>query len=135
MPILKQALGLLCAVSMTGAFFGQSLAELEDETFLGRNMTAPHATLMPYASKALAIEGDRYRSSNCQMLNGKWQFKWSPDPASRPADFYKPGFDSSNWKIIDVPSNWQIQGFGIPLYSNRPYPFAKNPPRVMDEPV
>lgn len=125
---------LLLTFFLMNNTFGQSLAELEEETFLGRNTTAPHATLMPYASKILAIEGDRYSSSYCQMLNGKWHFKWSPDPASRPVDFYKKDFDDSDWKTIDVPSNWQLQGFGIPLYSNRPFPFVKNPPRVMDEP-
>jgi len=132
--ISKIAFALLCIISLIQPSFGQSMGDLEDETFLHRNTTLPHATLMPYASRDLAVEGDRYSSSYCKMLNGQWRFKWSPDPASRPAEFYRQGFDSSRWDTIRVPSNWQLQGFGTPLYSNRPFPFAVNPPRVMDEP-
>ena len=40
----------------------------------------------------------------------------------------------SAWAAIRVPGNWQLQGFDVPLYSNIPYPFKRDPPRVMGEP-
>jgi beta-galactosidase len=43
-------------------------------------------------------------------------------------------YDVSEWPVIDVPGNWQTQGYGRPIYSNHPYPFAKDQPRVMTEP-
>ncbi len=33
-----------------------------------------------------------------------------------------------------MPANWQIHGYGVPLYTNSEYPFAVDPPRVMGTP-
>ena len=132
---MKKVFCILALCFLFNSFsYSQGLADLEDETFLHRNTTKPHATLMPYPTERTAIKGERYSSSYCKMLNGKWQFKWSPDPETRPADFYKNDFDTSQWDKINVPSNWQLEGYGTPLYTNVTYPFAKNPPKVMDEP-
>lgn len=30
---------------------------------------------------------------------------------------------NGQWKFIDVPSNWELQGYGQPIYSNITYPF------------
>jgi beta-galactosidase len=48
-------------------------------------------------------------------------------------DFFQPSFDVSYWDEIEVPSNWQLKGYGKPIYTNIRYPFAKNPPHVMGE--
>ena len=69
-----------------------------------------------------------------QCLNGPWAFRFSPDPASRPEAFFKPGFDASAWESIPVPSCWELHGHGTPLYVNYTYPFKADPPRVMGEP-
>jgi beta-galactosidase len=50
-----------------------------------------------------------------QSLNGIWKFKWSPDPQSRPVDFYKENYSTENWDNILVPGNWELQGFGTPF--------------------
>ncbi|MFK7946655.1 MAG: glycoside hydrolase family 2 TIM barrel-domain containing protein, partial [Saprospiraceae bacterium] len=68
-----------------------------------------------------------------QSLNGKWRFNWVRKPADRPIDFYKNDFDTSNWKEITVPSNWEIEGFGVPIYVNDRYPFERNPPFIPHE--
>jgi hypothetical protein len=39
-------------------------------------------------------------------LDGTWRFQ--PDP---PADFYEPSFSDADWKDIQVPSHWVMQGF------------------------
>ena len=65
-----------------------------------------------------------------QSLNGKWKFNWVRKPADRPIDFYKNDFDTSNWNEINVPANWQIEGFGVPIYVNDRYPFERNPPFI-----
>lgn len=67
-------------------------------------------------------------------LDGKWRFKWSSDPDSRPEDFHTADFDASSWDMIDVPGNWQTQGFGLPIYTNVLYPFAKDLRHVTNEP-
>ena len=55
-------------------------------------------------------------------------------PPSVPSDFYKPDFQVSAWKDIEVPSNWEMKGYGTPIYSNVPYPFKRDAPHVMGEP-
>ena len=67
-------------------------------------------------------------------LNGQWLFHWAKDPESRPADFYREDFDVSGWDMITVPGNWQLQGFGTPIYTNMTYPFKRERPKVTGEP-
>lgn len=94
----------------------------------------PQTTSMVYPDVASALRGDRDASPWFRSLNGPWKFSWSPDPARRPADFHRADFDDAAWDEIPVPSNWQTQGYGIPLYTNITYPFRRDPPRVTAEP-
>lgn len=94
------------------------------------NTVAPHSSLMPYPDEATALKATRQASPFHQSLNGNWKFNWVPKPADRPVDFFKPDFDVSAWKEIPVPSNWQMQGYDIPIYTNVPYPFPANPPMI-----
>jgi beta-galactosidase/beta-glucuronidase len=63
-------------------------------------------------------------------LNGEWLFKYSHETADRPMDFYKAGYDFTEWETIQVPGPWELQGFGKPIYTNITYPFEKNPPFI-----
>ncbi|MCG8525268.1 MAG: DUF4981 domain-containing protein [Opitutales bacterium] len=62
-------------------------------------------------------------SDNIVSLNGKWKFKWIERPSNRPMDFYDDSFDVSSWYEISVPSNWQTEGYGKPIYFNNGFPF------------
>ncbi len=108
--------------------------EIEDPQVLGINKEPWHATLMPYADTAEALRANRRASSWAQSLNGDWKFNWVPRPEKRPVDFYRTDFDDSAWKTIPVPSNWQMQGYGTPVYSNVNYIIKADWPRVMSEP-
>lgn len=98
------------------------------------NREDPHVTLVPYSNtqeafKAAMIDdpaktGIRVDSTYLQHLNGTWRFNLSNNPASRPVDFYKDDFDTSNWKDIKVPGEWQLQGFDYPIYTNITYPWT-----------
>lgn len=98
---------------------------------------APRATAFPYATPEEALKGDHADSPYFMSLNGKWAFKFSTKPADRPADFYKPGYDHSSWDSIPVPSNWEMEGYGTPIYTNVAYPFPRNIPHIPhdDNPV
>ncbi|WP_114940644.1 glycoside hydrolase family 2 TIM barrel-domain containing protein [Mucilaginibacter endophyticus] len=108
--------------------------EIEDPENIGINKEASHATLMPYASLKEALAGNRHASSYSRSLNGLWKFNWVDWPQKRPVNFYKPDYDVSKWKDIKVPSNWQVEGYGTPYYSNFTYIFQKDFPRVMSTP-
>ena len=72
---------------------------------------------------------------DCSLtLNGNWKFHWSPTPEGRIADFFTPKFDDSSWKDFPVPANWEVNGFGTPIYVSSGYPFKIDPPRVTSTP-
>ena len=86
------------------------------------------ATAYPYPTAAMALTNNPAESPWFKSLNGMWKFNFSKRPADRPADFYKPGYDTSKWAEIPVPSNWEMQGYGTPIYTNTNYPYPANPP-------
>lgn len=88
------------------------------------------ATAFPYESVALAKAGRPEASRYFLSLDGPWHFAFSPSPEQRPRDFYRPDYDVSGWNTIPVPSNWEAQGYGQPLYNNIAYPFPANQPFI-----
>lgn len=66
-------------------------------------------------------------------LSGYWNFFLVPNPKEAPQKFYEINFDDSTWGTLPVPSNWQMHGFDIPIYTNTEYPFPLNPPFVSTE--
>src|SRR5215211_2409477 len=79
--------------------------EWDDPAVLHVNTEQPHATMMGYPSADLARRGDRIRSPWFLSLNGSWKFKASRNLASRPVDFFQPGYDVTKWSGIRVPGN------------------------------
>lgn len=108
--------------------------EIEDPECLGINKEPAHATLMPYANLAEALNAKRHSSTYSRSLNGLWKFNFVKWPQDRPVDFYKLSYDVSAWKEIPVPSNWQVLGYGTPHYKNMGYTFQIDFPHVMSEP-
>jgi beta-galactosidase len=88
------------------------------------NRLPAHATLMPYADETSARFGDRTASPYYFSLNGTWKFSWSKNPAGRDTNFYKDIANVSSWSDINVPGNWQTQGFDYPIYTNVTYPWT-----------
>jgi len=97
----------------------------ENSRVFSINKEPAHATLIPFGSKKL-ISRNTKDSLYSKSLNGIWKFNWVKMPSVRPNYFYKVDFDSSNWKEIDIPSNWQMRGYGIPIYTNVKYPYSVN---------
>jgi len=97
---------------------------------LQENREPSRATMMVYQSPEAALAYDRNKSTWFQSLNGSWSFKWVRSPADRPVGFEAVDYDTDGWDQIDVPSNWEIKGYGLPIYTNEKYPFEKNPPHA-----
>ena len=135
--------------SPLAAFFGTTFSgaawstdtreEWDDPAVLHLNTEPPHVTMMVYPTPELARRNTRDQSPWFRSLNGVWKFQYSASPAARPAGFERPAFDDTPWPDIRVPGNWELQGFGMPIYSNSRYPFAYEPgnPRAQrnDNPV
>ncbi len=104
----------------------QEVPDWENPDIIGINKEPYH--------NSLVLPSQKNECKEIVSLNGKWKFKWSPNPDLRPVDFYKADFDVTRWEEISVPGSWQLQGFGKPIYVNINYPFQKDQPRVTSEP-
>ena len=87
----------------------------------------PRAFFVPFADAAAALRGRPGDSTRYKSLNGTWKFRYAERPAALPAEFWRDGYDDTGWDDIPVPSNWQFQGYDIPIYVNSDYEFAPNP--------
>ena len=103
----------------------------ENEKVFAINREPAHATAIPFANQQQAIANIDSNSSFYLSLNGQWKFNWVKSPNERPKDFYKKGFNDSKWIDFPVPANWEVNGYGTPIYTNITYPFKVDPPRIM----
>jgi len=129
------AMTMAMATVMATGVAAQSVPDWENPAVFGLNKEAPHVTMMPFASIEQALLNDRTRSPFYKTLSGTWKFHWVRRPADRPAGFQEPGYDVSSWGDIAVPANWELQGYGVPIYVNQPYGWTRSPepPRVDHE--
>ena len=97
----------------------------EDNHVLQINREPARAYYIPYG----VSKGDRTLS-----LNGDWHFRWTKTPDELIKDFYRTGYDVSSWKTLAVPANWEVNGYGTPIYVSAGYPFKIDPPYVTREP-
>ena len=101
----------------------------QDETVWQINKDTPHAHFIPFQSKD-AISNDIYSSTFLKSLNGTWKFNLVTKPADRPFYFFKDDYDISDWNEIKVPSNWEVEGYDIPIYTNVKFPHDRTPPTI-----
>lgn len=117
-----------------------STNDWENQNIIGINKEAATATFVPFAdSKSMKADPsyahpwERNNSTRYMLLNGDWKFNWVKAPEERPLNFYKPSYDVSGWDVIEVPSNWEMKGYGTPIYTNITYPFRNNPPFIQGQ--
>ena len=66
-------------------------------------------------------------------LNGTWKFNLYENPFEVPKNFYKSSFNDRKWGTIEVPSNWEMQGYGQAMFRNVAAPFPNGQPLSMLE--
>lgn len=133
MNIFKSMTAAIALISACWADY-TSNPDWENPQNLFQNREMSRAFFVPFANRDEALKGKRADSSLVQSLNGMWKFNWVPEPSKRPVDFHKPDYDVSSWKELPVPSNWQMHGYGTPIYSNQAYIFPRQWPFVMAAP-
>lgn len=128
------ALLLFCVFGMAGNAISQSVPDWQNQNALSSGKIAPHTLVLPYANEKAVIDRDIKSSPYVQSLNGTWKFSWMKNPEYRPKEFYLPETDLSSWDNIEVPGNWERQGFGTAIYVNTTYEFGEpTPPLVPNE--
>lgn len=135
---------LSAACLLSAPIFGQQqenrFAEITDPQLLSINKLPPHASFTSYVDETSALNKDMANGSFYLPLNGTWKFHYTEKFKERPTNFMEPDFNTADWKEIKVPGNWELQGFGDPIYVNVGYEFVSpgfdkylqepNPPMV-----
>ena len=110
--------------------------ELENPAIQGINKELPRASFVSYGSREMALKNNRVASERFASLSGTWKFKFVTGVSKRIANFAAQNADLSGWGDIPVPSNMEMQGYGIPIYTNVSYEFYPawnfKPPYVND---
>ncbi|MDD5184952.1 MAG: glycoside hydrolase family 2 TIM barrel-domain containing protein [Paludibacter sp.] len=121
---MKRILHILLFISLVFALKAQQ-ADWENNHVLQINREPARGGFIAYFNQP----GD------CSLtLDGLWKFHWSPTPEGRIADFFTSKFDDSGWKDFPVPANWEVNGYGTPIYISSGYSFQIDPPRVTSTP-
>jgi len=104
-----------------------------DHTVFKVKKLDPHADFFAFEAKELAVQNALEGSSRYQNLNSEWKFIWVKSPADRPKRFFKTNFDDRDWATIPVPANWEVQGYGYPIYLDERYPFTTEWPNIPED--
>lgn len=99
--------------------------EWENQYITQRNRYPMHSPYGAYETLEQALSCDRSASKYVKSLNGIWKFKLVESPQLVPENFYVVNFNDSDWDSIPVPSNWELHGYGKPIYTNIIYPFKR----------
>ena len=124
---------IIVITSITSIPLTGQLPDWENPAMFDQNKELPHTTFIPFEDETSALTKKRKESVYYHSLNGLWKFNWVRKPADRPVDFHKLSYDVSGWDSIPVPSNWELEGYGVPIYVNHQYEFADYKAPVSDE--
>lgn len=115
----------LFSILLSTQLSAQTVHDWENHHVLQINREPARAAFTPFS----------VQPGDCSMsLDGTWKFRWTPVPNERVLDFYRADFNDKDWTDFPVPANWEINGYGTPIYVSAGYPFKIDPPRVMGEP-
>lgn len=125
-------LAVLFLFSISG-FSQAEMNEWENPNRIDRNKEKGRSSFVVYHNSSAAKTNTPSKSNLYKSLNGTWKFNIVKKPSDRPLNFHQQNLDDSNWKTIKVPSNWELQDFDTPIYTNIVYPFPKNPPFINED--
>ena len=138
--IMKTSLTTFVIVIITSHFILSTLPiraqqpnDWENPAVFAKNQTEPHVAVVPYQNHESALKYSKEDSPYYQSLNGYWKFNWSLNPTEAPAEFYQKDYPGDNWKVIPVPSNWQMHGYGRVHYRNVDHAIPSDPPNVPED--
>lgn len=106
---LHHVLTLICTWFITLFSYAQSFTEWQDPTVFEVNKLYPRANIPA---------NDLCNALPFLSLNGTWKFDFVKNADERPTDFFNVDYDDKDWKELAVPANWELNGYGDPVYVN-----------------
>ncbi len=123
-------LNLLTGVLLSSAFALQAQNNEWRNPKVNQVNRAPmHTAFFAYESEAAAEKGCPSLSTNYLSLNGNWKFNWVENADQRPLDFFKTDFNDKGWDNFAIPGNWEMRGYGDPIYVNIGYQWRTTHPK------
>lgn len=134
-------LSLLSLTLLSIGFFQPANAQeplpyWNDVSVVEVNKEYPRTTFMSYDNVRDASSLEYEKSKYYYLLNGTWKFYFVDAYKKLPADITDAGVNTSSWHDIQVPGNWELQGFGEAYYVNQPYEwdtYKPTPPFLPEE--
>ena len=122
--MIRKIIALLAAACAAGSVSAQTFTEWQDTKINQVNRAPMRSSFFAYENEAAALAGVKEHSANFMSLEGKWKFWWVRDASDRPVDFYKTDYDVRSWDDFNVPSIWEMNGYGEPVYINPGYAWS-----------
>ncbi len=114
-----------CVLAVCFSVHAEEQHDWENQYVLQINREPARAAFIPYQTE----KGD------CSFsLNGTWKFHWSATPDGKVENFYQTEFNDAEWVDFSVPANWEVNGYGTPIYASAGYTFKIDPPYVTRTP-
>lgn len=123
--VLGAATCLFCTQT---TYASSDLPYWKDIQTVSVNREAPRSTFMTYADREQAATMKYEQSPYYQLLNGTWKFYYVDSYKQLPEDITSTT-SLDGWKDIQVPGNWEVQGFGTAIYTNHGYEFQPRNPQ------
>lgn len=114
-------------------FLNDIYSYIENPAVFEINQVEGHTPSVPWPDRNMALSGNKLKSPYFMSLNGIWKFRYTDVPEKVQPDFFLENFNDRKWDTIRVPSNWEMKGYGDPLFRNVHLPFKANPPYVPRE--
>ena len=113
--------------------FAQHEGYHKDINVFGINKLDARASFYAFKDSILIGYDKLIESSRYRTLNGYWSFNWVSDPGERPVDYFLKDISADQWDSIPVPGNWEVNGFGKPIYLDERYPFNTQWPEIPND--
>lgn len=123
--VLGAATCLFCTQT---TYASSDLPYWKDIQTVSVNREAPRSAFMTYADREQAATMKYEQSPYYQLLNGTWKFYYVDSYKQLPEDITSTT-SLDEWKDIQVPGNWEVQGFGTAIYTNHGYEFQPRNPQ------
>ena len=131
MQNFKLKVSSILLIGLISNIYGQAKDPIDEYSYyiqnkevIAENKMDAHASFTSYTSEANALNYKGEEAKYYQKLDGLWKFNWVRSPKDKPNKFMDPDVNISDWENIKVPSNWEVEGFGTPIYLNHQYEFA-----------
>ncbi|MFJ5622735.1 glycoside hydrolase family 2 TIM barrel-domain containing protein [Peribacillus loiseleuriae] len=105
----------------------------ENIDLTGINRLSAHTDFYRYREFSEALKLNKEMSKGYLLLDGEWKFLFLEAPEFSPLNFETEDFEINSLDSIEVPSCWQLHGYGKMHYTDVLYPFPINPPFVPQE--